>query len=332
MKGLLGKLWNNTFHLEGKFLRTAWQLFVPGLVTREFFKGKQDRYPHPIRLFGIVMFFFLLMLNHLLNTDGAQQSGLNFTVNDTEKSNTKRLDTKSFFKQMQQQVALEDFRKNYPALPAALRTPHTRQAVDSLSAMFARQHGQADFLVRDTMNDTLRINLVNRMIVIPTDDIVRYEPEELLQRLAITNWLERIVIGQSIKSFKSPESLGHAYIGSLTWTLLAIITSMAVILSLLYRRQRRYYVEHFIFLLHFHTGALLLLTLDLLLVQMELLDPLSIVVMVLLIGGGMFFALYRYYGQGIGKTLLKWIIVSIFYLLSAIVFFILGLLLVFAIY
>ncbi len=332
MRGLLAKLWNNTFHLEGKFLRTAWQLFIPGLVTKEFFKGKQDRYPHPIRLFGIVMFFFLFLLNHLLNSDGAQQSGLNFTFNDTDKKTGKTLDSKQFFKQMEQQVALEDFRKNYPELPATLRTPQTQQTMDSLSAMFARQHGWSNLLQRDTSNDTLHIKLLRRMIAIPTEDIIRYEPEELIRRLGDLNWLERIFIGQSIKSFKSPESLGHAYIGSLTWTLLAIITSMAAVLALLYRRQRRYYVEHFIFLLHFHTGALLLLTLNLLLVKTELLDPLSIVVTILLIGLGMFFALYRYYGQGFGKTLLKWMLFSLFYYLSTILFFVLGLLLVFAIY
>ena len=56
IKSLMGRLWNNTIHLEGKFMRTAWQLFIPGKVTVEFFKGKQERYPHPVRLFAIVMF------------------------------------------------------------------------------------------------------------------------------------------------------------------------------------------------------------------------------------------------------------------------------------
>jgi len=68
MRSLLGRLWNNTFHLEGKFIRTSWQLFIPGKVTTEFFKGKQDRYPHPIRLFAIVMFLFLFLLNSMVNS------------------------------------------------------------------------------------------------------------------------------------------------------------------------------------------------------------------------------------------------------------------------
>ncbi len=63
MANLLGKLWNNTFHLEGKFLRSCWHLLVPGMVTSEYFKGKIDRYPHPIRMFAIVMFFFIILLN-----------------------------------------------------------------------------------------------------------------------------------------------------------------------------------------------------------------------------------------------------------------------------
>ncbi len=196
MKGLLGKLWNNTIHLEGKFLRTAWQLFVPGLVTTEFFKGKQDRYPHPIRLFGIVMFFFVLLLNRSLNTNGSQQSGLNFSVNDAEADTIRKEDSETYLRKMEHQVTLEDIQKNYSSLPAALQTPQTKQAVDSLLVLYGRQHGLEDFSLGQAQEaDTIDINLTGRTIRIPSLDIARYEPEELIRRVGNTNWLDEVCTG-----------------------------------------------------------------------------------------------------------------------------------------
>ena len=63
MAGLLQKLWDSTFHLESKYIKGSWQLFIPGFVTQEYFKGKFQRYPHPLRFFAITAFFFLILLN-----------------------------------------------------------------------------------------------------------------------------------------------------------------------------------------------------------------------------------------------------------------------------
>ena len=333
MKNLLGKLWNNTIHLEGKFLRTAWQLFVPGLVTTEFFKGKQDRYPHPIRLFGIVMFFFLLLLNHRLNKEEGGQSGFQFSVNNTEGDTIRKENTENYLQRMERRITLEDIQKNYAALPPDLQTPQTKQAVDSVLMLYSRERGSGDLSAdREQAGDTVDINLTGRMMRIPVLDIARYEPEEVIRRLGVTTWLERMFARQAIKSFKNPDALGHAYIGSFTWTLLAIITFMAGVLTLLYRRRRRYYVEHFIFLLHFHTGALLVLTLGIVLLQFHLIAVDLFANFALAIWIAMFFGLWRYYSQGFGKTLTKWLIFSVLYIFSMAVFFIIGLLVVFAFY
>jgi len=332
MRGLLGKLWNNTIHLEGKFLRTAWQLFIPGMVTTEFFKGKQDRYPHPIRLFGIVIFFFLLLLNRSMNTNGAQQSGFKFSFNAAETDSVQSEDSETYLRKMEHQATLDDIIQNYQNLPIALQTPPTKRAIDSLLVLYARQHGLENYLADQEKADTLDIGITGHTIRIPTLDIIRYEPDEVIRRAGVTNWLESIAIRQAIKAFKSPEALGHAYIGSFTWTVLAIITFMASILALFYWRQKRYYVEHFIFLLHFHTGALLLLTLGILLEQCGVKGTDIFPNIALMIWIGILFGLWRYYGQGFGKTLVKWLTFSVVYIFSLALFFILGLLVVFAFY
>ncbi|MEO6758974.1 MAG: DUF3667 domain-containing protein [Saprospiraceae bacterium] len=332
LKSLLKKLWSTTFHLEGKFLRTAWQLFVPGLMTKEFFQGKQSRYPHPFRTLGIVMFFFLLMLNYRLHSTDSENSAVKFSVKEHAADTSKEMNSKDYYEKLEQRSTLESFRKNYEFLPSGLRNSQTREAMDSMTLLYARQHGQPDFSLDDTYHDTLRIALLKRNIVIAAQDIVLYEPEELIKRMGATTPLERIFIRQSIKSFKDTKALFHAYLGSLTWSLLAVSTFMAGILTLLYRRQRRYFVEHFIFLLHFHTGVLLLFTFGLVLDQLGIFSPQLYVLLALLCAVGMFFALRRYYGQGVGKTLLKWMAFILLYMAAWSISFLVGLLVVFVSY
>ena len=58
-------------------------------MTQEFFKGKQDRYPHPLRTFAIVMFLFLFFVNSLLKNKGLD----NMTFATTETVVTPEGDT-----------------------------------------------------------------------------------------------------------------------------------------------------------------------------------------------------------------------------------------------
>ncbi|MCB0642390.1 MAG: DUF3667 domain-containing protein, partial [Phaeodactylibacter sp.] len=53
---VLGEVWSNLVNLDAKIFRTVPALFVPGKLTREFFKGRQRRYMHPFRIFLLSVF------------------------------------------------------------------------------------------------------------------------------------------------------------------------------------------------------------------------------------------------------------------------------------
>ena len=135
-----------------------------------------------------------------------------------------------------------------------------------------------------------------------------------------------------MKAYKDPRALIHAYIGSLTWSILALIALMSTILALLYSRHRRYYVEHFVFLLHYHTGLMLTLLLAIIGIQFSVFEVSILAWLALWASISMYFALRRYYQQGIGKTIAKWFIFGFLYYLSFVVLFVLGIILVFAIF
>lgn len=340
MSTMVRKLWDNTFHLEGKFLRTCWQLFIPGKVTTEFFKGKQDRYPHPLRMFAIVMFFFLFMVNLTLKNRNSASSGRLLSM--TTRANTEIGDTiveekhLSTYERMKYEVMFNDLRADYKKLPSSWQSETSHKAVDSLLRRLCEKQGieyvgPLDSL--ETDNDTSNLVLFgSRRISVATQDLVRYEPEELIHRYQIHDWLMQLLVRQTIKSFKSPDAFVHAYTGSLTWTILALVALMSGILGLLYWRQKRYYVEHFIFLLHFHTGVMLAILLALLGIQLGFWGN-SIYLWLMLGGSGFIYAaLYRYYGQTWGKTLGKWLLFGILYYLCFFLLFTLGTIAVFAMY
>ena len=338
MKSLMVRLWNNSFHLEGKFIRTAWQLFVPGKVTVEFFKGKQERYPHPIRLFAIVMFLFLFLLNTMLKNRDSKQTGTLFTLNTQAKSAPgdtliKERDI-SIYDQMKYDAMLYDIEQDYGHLPDSWQTPQTKTVVDSLLRSFAGRYN----IDRESSLDSLLHGELDSAgfgfngVQIATLDIVRYEPEEIIERYHLTNWMDQMLVRQGIKSYKTPDALAHAYIGSLTWTILALIAIMSGVLALLYRRQKRYYVEHFVFLLHFHTGIMLLLLIAIAGNRLGIWGEGIILWAVFLPAPALYLALLRYYKQGIIKTFVKWLLYGFLYLFAFTLSFILGLLVVFALY
>ncbi len=337
IRSLMGRLWNNTFHLEGKFIRTAWQLFIPGKVTTEFFKGKQDRYPHPIRLFAIVMFLFLFLLNSMLKDRESKGEWSFFSPESTvEIESGDTLQKKSsipLYEQMKYDAMLYDMRQDYERLPQEWKTPQAKKSVDSVLQAFEHRYGLEnkglDTLLQEELDSS---GFGFNGIKISSLDMVRYGPEEIIERYHITEWDDKLLLRQGIKSYKTPGALGHAYVGSLTWTILALITIMSGLLALLYWRQKRYYVEHFIFLLHFHTGVMLLLLLAILGNRWGIWGKDILGWAIFLPAPAMYIALLRYYGDGWFKTLVKWMLYRILYIFAFALSFILGLLVVFAIF
>lgn len=90
------------------------------------------------------------------------------------------------------------------------------------------------------------------------------------------------------------------------------IPIFAALLKLFYMRRKRLYFEHLIFSLHLHAFIFLLLILYLL---MELIFPINLffIIMVILVYG--FIALKKYYGQALGKTMAKMLLISLSYLI-----------------
>lgn len=91
-----------------------------------------------------------------------------------------------------------------------------------------------------------------------------------------------------------------------SWVMFILLPLFAAVLKALYIRRRRYYAEHFIFLLHTHAFIYLLFSVLLLLVMLGWGRGWVLTVILGWIAVYVFLAMRRVYAQSRSKTLVKW--------------------------
>lgn len=346
MAELLKRFWGSFSHLDSKFVKMCWQLLIPAKVTREYFAGRQKRYPHPVQFFFVVMFFFLLLLSKEGKGLGLNMTGQKgeFTFgekNVKDQGKEIEVDNIHFFESIQRYLLGQELRNGFDSLPADWRTPDTRRALDSVVTLVNGSWERNVILVQDALDstgkaqpvDTIPLNFIDRQVKIATRDLVYLEPDSIIRKYGITNWGDRTLVTQGVKSLKDASSLMQHFIGSLGWTVLALIALMSLVLYALYWRRKRYYVEHFIFLMHQNSGAFLMITL--LMTINRFIYPVKEIfelLLILWIAISLLIAMRFFYGQSWIKTIAKWLIYCVIYGFAFATVFILSLLAVFLLF
>lgn len=334
-KKFLQKLTN----LDNKMLRMMWHLLIPARVTKDYFAGKIKQYPHPFQFFFVVTFFCVLVFSKTVDTSSAIQ--INVNTNEGE-VNLKSADAPKQFKdqknsnlffQMERYVFGREILGAYDSLPASQRSPAVKVSLDSiLQKTNGRWVSRIDSMLKEGKSkDTIDLPLINRQFRIAVKDIVEHTPDEITEIYGFKDWSSKILLKQGIRSIQDPSDLVSAYIGSFSWTILALIFVMSFCLSLFYWPQKRYFVEHFVLLMHLHSGVFLMLTFILVFNYFLPLKEYWGIVM----GGVSIFALLTmkwYYGQNWFWTGFKWFWFLLFYMLGFAILFVIGLLVVFTIF
>lgn len=115
-------------------------------------------------------------------------------------------------------------------------------------------------------------------------------------------------------------ALGEAFMHNLPRALFVTLPIMAALMKLLYRRPRRYYVEHLLFLLHNYSFVFLWFAIFILLGWIiptdAVMDPLSVILPLYGLYY-MFRGMRRVYPEGVGRTVVKFTVLSSGYLIVA---------------
>jgi hypothetical protein len=306
MRDLLWKLWVTTFHLDTKFLRSIWYVLQPGRLTQEYFAGRQKRYYHPIQFFLVALFLLILVVLKSVKSNSSQ----GITLVDI------------FHAPAETIKALEDYKKaslaRFDSLPDNLQSPKVKEALDLClhdAFLASYQNGETDIsgFVLNAMPPTM----------IKYQDILYLSPDSIIQKYQIQGWKNQFLTRQALHSATDSRGLSNFWLGTISWSMLVLVGVMAFWMKLMYIRRKRFFVEHFLFLLHLHTALFIILFFTVI-GRKFLHAPKAIIwFTVLWITVGFFMAMRRFYQQGFFKTLGKLTLYYLLYFVSA-VFVMLG--------
>lgn len=335
---LLRDAFGDLFELDSRLWRTLAPLLVrPGLLTKDYLEGRRARYMPPFRmylvlslLFFVVAFFdprdeLAIFYEPVAESTAEIQTPPGMSQEEVdEKIAAARDEGRRAIQELIDEGIL-----NPEAMPEKLReqlapadeakTPDEGLPDEGLSddappGEESTDDGDDDIIV--TFDDE-GIGMLGECDI---DDIDMGDSPEWLQRRMTPERLADVcerINAAGLKGLKS------AILENIPAALIILLPLMAFVLKLLYPLSRRYYVEHLLFFVHFHAFFFLILSLEILFTRLGewigFLDPiftLTTVIASLYIPVYLFLAMRRVYGQGRALTFLKYVPLTISYLVG----------------
>ena len=215
---LLKDVFSVVFSMDSKLLRTLLPFwFQPGKLTNEYLAGKRVRYISPFRLFIFWMTLFLVIFNWSMDS---------YRINDNW----------NYYTQAKADYQIDSIKD---------------VLVDRFPDSISQDKINAVFLERKPKTSEQQLDS-NTMHL---QEFVLMRPEQLFAKLGLdslpaNDYYKKKLIRQLHKIAKNSDQFVVYIAGHISWAILFCIPFMGFLLKLFYWRQKRNYVEHFIFLLH----------------------------------------------------------------------------------
>ena len=289
-KHLLLDFFGDYFTFDSKLIRSLKPLlFQPGKMTKEYLNGKRVSFIPPLRMFIFLSIIFLLILSY----DPIIQ---NFGTDSGE---------------IVDALAEEPV----PAAADTIATDTIKSEKDSVDDVLNKR--------LEILSDTSLVKGSKFAVTLDEEYSIsrfkeladKYPPEVVADSLNDDGGnFTKLIIKQSVKIYKGEgRDLVRFIMGNGTLILLMLIPIFALILKLLYVRRNEYYSTHFIFSLHFHSFALILLIILQVLHLIFEIYPSWVLYIVLPVYA--LIALRKVYEQSWGKSILKEILLAFTYVL-----------------
>jgi hypothetical protein len=201
---------------DSKFTKTIGLLVIrPGWLTNQFIAGRRTRYLHPLRLYLLVSILFFLCVR-LAPIETKPQIKANLTAKDRAKV----------------EEAMKD-----PNIPAAVREQVLKGLAKSAKSSAAKQAGPA----------------MPAEVPSPSPAPVVRGHSKLLDDGSRPSWLKQRIKEKVGPHGDNVQLLGKTLRDNISTMMLFCIPLFALVLKILYFRQRRFYIEHLVYALHIHS-------------------------------------------------------------------------------
>lgn len=221
---VVSQILSETFEADSRLWRTLSALFIrPGHLSLEFSRNRRADYVSPFRLYLFTSLLFFLMLSLTIGDDD---------LNQTEET------------VLAQQVAVSA----------------DEIAVDEVSK---------GIVILKSSLDEERRRKIDEIMARPETAISRNLFKSNVKGIAggvagLDSRMDIFFAGQLVDVFHAPWSvIQERVIAYLPVAMFFVLPLYALLLKLLFIRQRRFYVEHLVFSMHFHTIAFLVFSVTL---------------------------------------------------------------------
>jgi hypothetical protein len=322
--GLISHFLYDITHFDGKFFKTTGLLIRrPGFLPKEYLAGRRARYLHPIRMYVFTSAFFFLILFSLysgpdINLDSNKKKEYNSSAKDTILSVREKM-LRSVSNKEDSAAIAKVFDKAFPVPVLASAKPDRGEIKE--------KKGKND---GPDMNVRIYEPEVNYKDRPAYDSIQKSLPEA--QR---DGWWKRLKTRRSLEIKAKYDDNRKLLIKELIervmhtfpYLLFISLPLYALFLKLLYFRHKQfYYVNHGIFLIYLYIFTFLFLLLYFGLIELR--NTLGWNWIGWLEAGFLLYGVYyawramhRFYGQGRGKTLLKFFLLNLMSFISLIILF-----------
>lgn len=302
LTSFLKSFFSDVFDLNSKLYRSLWALFIPGKLTNEFFSGRHVRYAPPFRIFIVASLVYVLGFSSFL------KSTKEFQV-DYKRSNLYE----------RQRIV-----NNIDSLHAQGLIPTKCDQIDTTIHFLKNEISEGTFMGMSFVN----LPIYNPPFQIESGprvnqiEIYSEDVDTIIKKYKVEGFINIVLSKQIIRANKNPSQLVTFIISRMSIILLLMMPFTALILKLLYIRQKRYFVEHLVFSIHTHSFVFILMGISILIFSMNYQKTSNGVSMnhnaaqgVAFIMGLIYFfmAMKRVYGQKKRWTIIKFLLANMMY-------------------
>ena len=305
---LISEAFGDLLELDSRVWRTLIPLLArPGRLTRDYLEGRRARYMPPFRTYLVlsVIFFIVAFFD--------PRDDLSLLFEPEPEPTPEEIAEKAAATAAARQEILDDLAQEGILVGAA--NPEDRaeetgtQGADTVGENKANTNSGLSIQIDDETGEC----------IVDADDLTDL-PQWLQRRLTperLSRVCERIGADQG-KTFVD------LMLDNIPVALIVLLPLMALVLKVLYPLSRRYFVEHLLFVIHYHAYFFLILMLQILFARLSALLHLPDVIAVLvLVAASLYIPVYLYmamrhvYGQGRILTFIKYVALVICYAAGA---------------
>ncbi len=290
--------------LDSRLWRTLVPLITrPGKLTRDYLEGRRARFMPPFRTYLVLSIFFFLIAFF----DPREELGILFEPEppSTADSEENAVDTDAVRDEIIRELTEEGIIIGESGDAEAISEEETEADSGNLSASFSPEGEPSEDCDVDDIDSVelpawLKSRLTKERLKVVCDRIIADDGRAFLKKL----------------------------LDNVPAALFVLLPLMALVLKVLYPLSKRYYVEHLLFVLHYHAFFFLIMTLQVLFSRLGALigvadaaDGASTFAVILYIPVYLYKALRRVYGQGRLFSILKFLMLVFSYFAGLLVIF-----------